>query len=165
MLQPEASRIPLLTAADYMRDPHGYDPAQAWEKALRITTGGNSGGEDPRRLRLLTENLQAGSKLDQLARDVLAGRRSVRCLAAYLHSLDEAIYHFRAHMTTTNHNGHLRSDLMPWVDTLADWVHLGKKLLAASNGDAGGEVAALIERCEKHTKCTGGSALKEFAGH
>ena len=34
MNQEEASKIALLTIADYLCDPHAYDPDAAWEAAL-----------------------------------------------------------------------------------------------------------------------------------
>lgn len=34
MLQPHASKVPLATAAEYLADPSGYDPAAAWARAL-----------------------------------------------------------------------------------------------------------------------------------
>jgi hyaluronoglucosaminidase len=34
MLQPHASKVPLATAAAYLADPSGYDPAAAWARAL-----------------------------------------------------------------------------------------------------------------------------------
>lgn len=39
MNEAEASKIPLLTIADYLCDPENYDPAQSWEKALRKIAG------------------------------------------------------------------------------------------------------------------------------
>ena len=35
MLQPESSKIVVATISDYMRDPHGYTPKKALDKALR----------------------------------------------------------------------------------------------------------------------------------
>ena len=34
MLQPHASKVPLATAAAYLADPSGYDPAASWARAL-----------------------------------------------------------------------------------------------------------------------------------
>jgi len=39
MNEAEASKIPLLTIADYLRDPKNYDPERSWEKALRKVAG------------------------------------------------------------------------------------------------------------------------------
>jgi hypothetical protein len=43
MTQPYASRIPLTTAAAYLRDPGGYDPEAAWQAALAEFGGGGPG--------------------------------------------------------------------------------------------------------------------------
>ena len=39
MNEAEASKIPLLTIADYLRDPENYDLERSWEKALRKVAG------------------------------------------------------------------------------------------------------------------------------
>jgi len=39
MNEAEASKIPLLTIADYLRGPENYDPERSWEKALRKVAG------------------------------------------------------------------------------------------------------------------------------
>ncbi|MEW6201091.1 MAG: protein O-GlcNAcase [bacterium] len=36
MNEPEASRIALATAADYLRSPHHYNPSQSWRKAIKL---------------------------------------------------------------------------------------------------------------------------------
>jgi hyaluronoglucosaminidase len=38
-LQPEATIVPLLTWADYLADPAGYDPDASWQRALLEVTG------------------------------------------------------------------------------------------------------------------------------
>jgi hyaluronoglucosaminidase len=35
----EASKIPLATVADYLRDPEGYDPESSWQAAMRDVVG------------------------------------------------------------------------------------------------------------------------------
>jgi hyaluronoglucosaminidase len=35
----EASKIPLATVADYLRDPEGYDPESSWHRAMRDVVG------------------------------------------------------------------------------------------------------------------------------
>jgi len=39
MNEAEASKIPLLTIADYLCDPENYDPERSWEQALRKVAG------------------------------------------------------------------------------------------------------------------------------
>jgi len=39
MNEAEASKIPLLTIADYLHDPESYDPERSWEQALRKIAG------------------------------------------------------------------------------------------------------------------------------
>ncbi|HET7657005.1 MAG TPA: protein O-GlcNAcase, partial [Bacillales bacterium] len=42
MIQAEASKIPLLTFADYFHDPEGYQPWESWEHALKAIGGEES---------------------------------------------------------------------------------------------------------------------------
>ncbi len=39
MLELGASRMPLLTIADFLRDPDGYDPETSWQRAIRRLAG------------------------------------------------------------------------------------------------------------------------------
>lgn len=39
MIQPYASRVALATAADYLADPAGYDPAESWSRAIADVGG------------------------------------------------------------------------------------------------------------------------------
>lgn len=39
MVQPRASKVALATAADFLREPDGYDPDEAWERAI-VDVGG-----------------------------------------------------------------------------------------------------------------------------
>ncbi|RPJ37957.1 MAG: hypothetical protein EHM21_17550, partial [Chloroflexi bacterium] len=62
----EASKVPLLTFAAYLTNPWGYDPAAAWQAALREVAGDG----DYYSLRILAENAhRQGQRLDRLARN------------------------------------------------------------------------------------------------
>jgi len=39
MSRPECSKIPLITTAAYLRDPHGYDPHASWAQAVEEVVG------------------------------------------------------------------------------------------------------------------------------
>jgi hyaluronoglucosaminidase len=53
MIEPRASRIPLATIAEYLRDPAGYSPEAAWERAVREV-----GGRGEPALRLFAEQFR-----------------------------------------------------------------------------------------------------------
>ncbi|MBI5671440.1 MAG: beta-N-acetylglucosaminidase domain-containing protein [Chloroflexi bacterium] len=129
MLQAEASKIPLLTYAEYMRNPDGYDPDAAWERALYTVAGDDSAAA----LRLFAENsLQScldvleAAKLDRLTEAAYAALRggerasdspAVAALDAYLTAVDEALYHLKYRMD----NLALRNNLLPWIELLEAW--------------------------------------------
>lgn len=127
MLQAEASKIPLLTAAVYCADPAGYNPGEAWDAALAKIAG-----EDyVTSLRLLAEctNLSClgrdGQKLEQMAKaatnaviNVQLEGQAVRELEAYLAEIDEATYTLKFRLE----NLALRANLLPWIEILEHWM-------------------------------------------
>src|SRR5690606_35543984 len=133
-----ASKIPLLTYAEYLADPASYDPDAAWERALAEVAGPASAGP----LRRFAENstyscLQpaeaealtrlAGAAVAALERGEPVSGPAVAALQAYLDSLDEAVYHLRNRLS----NLALRQDLLPWLEVLEHWYQLGRRALEA----------------------------------
>ncbi len=179
MIQPEASKVALLTYADYFANPASYDPAAAWEAALRALAG--EPGE--RALRLVAENSlrssllpDAAEPLDRLASDALAALRggerpsdspAVAALANYLAALDEAIYWLRNRLG----NLALRADLLPWLEVLELWTWLGQRALdvlrAAERGEPAARPLRLMAEARAavlaHPKRTAGEALLDLA--
>lgn len=137
MIQAEASKIPLLTFADYFQDPENYQPWKSWERALKIVAGEESYPS----LMLFAENsLQSclgqrnAVKLNQLAEQLLAslmkGNPVSDCeeaaqLYEYLDELDEAGYHLKNRMT----NYALRNELVPWIEVLESWAWAGRRAI------------------------------------
>ncbi|MFI9819100.1 beta-N-acetylglucosaminidase domain-containing protein [Streptomyces sp. NPDC052013] len=79
MEQPEASRIPLFTAADFAWNPRAYRPGESWLAAIADLAGGEAGREEA--LRALAGNA---------ASSVLGAEES-----AYLRPLIEALWRAR----------------------------------------------------------------------
>lgn len=148
MLQAEASKIPLLTFADYFHDPNGYDPWRSWERALRSI----SGDAIYDALRLFGENslesclpLHRAPQLKTLTAATIAalerGEDPSNCepllaLESYLNRLDDACYVLKHRMS----NLRLRDNLLPWVEALDECVWVGKKSLRALRSLARGEL-------------------------
>ncbi len=179
MLQPEASKIPLLTWAEYFRDPYSYDPWAAWERAL-VAIGGAANYEAL--MRFAENSLQSCLSmseppvLERLAGAALAALRhgealgsspALRALSDYLNRLDEACYVLKNRME----NLRLRHDLLPWVEALDEWSWVGKHVVrlleAIDNGKPYDKLARGVERAVKevqaHSKRTAGDALQPFA--
>ncbi|HET7628124.1 MAG TPA: protein O-GlcNAcase [Bacillales bacterium] len=137
MMQPEASKIALLTFRDYFRNPQAYDPWESWDFALR-KIGGNDSFQP---LKRLAENaLQSALehenavKLRQLTERALAAlqndekiseSQAVHDLHEYLDELDEAGYHLKNRMT----NYSLRKDLIDWIIPLESWAWAGRRAI------------------------------------
>jgi hyaluronoglucosaminidase len=146
MLQAQASKIPLLTFAEYFADPCGYAPWPAWQRAL-AAVGGSASFHALRAFAETSLDSCLGraepSMLQQLADAALADLRHglfashsapVQRLRSYLDELDEHCYHLKYRMN----NLRLRENLLPWIEALEDWIWLGKHaltLLAALERD------------------------------
>ena len=179
MLQPEASKIPLLTIADYLADPDHYCPQTSWQRALRQMAGADS----DQALRLLAENALfsplspvEGEKVTSLANAALAALRAgepvaesaaVRALDDYLSALDEACYHLRYYTS----NLPLRQDLLPWLELLDLWQDMARRGLAVLHGRATGQpyeralsiMTEWMAAVRRHPKRIAGQALLAVA--
>jgi hyaluronoglucosaminidase len=181
MLQAEASKIALLTFADYFRDPHGYDPWRSWERALREIGGAASYAA----LRQFAENSldsclkrAEASTLARLTNGAMAALEqgeqpsssaALQALNDYLHRLDESCYELKHRMP----NLRLRDDLLPWIEALEDWLWLGKRAVVILKlMESGGsyewpvrEMERLLDEIGRHTKRVGGSVLLPLASY
>jgi hyaluronoglucosaminidase len=179
MIQPEVSKIPLATLAEYLADPAGYDPDAAWKRAL-AKVGGQASYEplhlfaetalhscvEPADAPQLTALVAAA--VECLEHDDLPGAvLRARGLEEYLERLDESCYHLKNRMT----NLALRANLIPWIETLEDWIWLGKRsaqALAAlerrqSTARLAPWIAESLQAIQTHNKRSGGAALLPLA--
>ncbi|MEU3936836.1 beta-N-acetylglucosaminidase domain-containing protein [Streptomyces sp. NPDC029044] len=148
MQQPEASRIPLFTAADYAWNPRAYRPAESWRAAIADLAGG-----DRRREQALA---------------ALAGNDSSSVLndeeSAYLRPLTEAYWTSRtAGGADTGGDAERRlreaftvlrelprrlsgtglgSEVGPWSEQLADYGEAGTVALGMLDAQRSGDAAA-----------------------
>jgi hyaluronoglucosaminidase len=137
MIQAEASKIPLLTYADFLACPQGYRPKESWRRALAQV-----GGEESLEALSLFAETSAYSclvwretgRLDALALDlghaIASGEPVVLSLEFhhlrdYLNQLDEACFHLLYRME----NLALRNNLVPWVQLLDLWQRVGSESL------------------------------------
>jgi hyaluronoglucosaminidase len=179
MIQPEASKIALATLAEYLGEPAGYDPDAAWERAL-AEVGGRASYEP---LRLFAETSLhscmepddaprlsplVGPVMARLEQGDLSGAATAgRTLEDFLESLDEACYHLKNRMA----NLALREELVPWIETLEDWIWLGRRsaqvLTALDRGQSTARLVPWIveslQTIAGHNKRSGGAALLPLA--
>ena len=133
MIQPEASKIALMTYADFLRDPAGYDADASWTNAMQAIAGDaadslrlfseNSlysclGRPEAKPLQMRVDDLMASL----LRREGVIGSPAAEALNAYLTALDEANYVLKFRMD----NLKLRHELIPWIEKLDLWIWLGR---------------------------------------
>lgn len=179
MLQAEASKIPLLTFADYFTDPDGYDPWRSWEHALREI----GGPESFEALHRFAENsldsclgTDREAKLEHLALAAVAelrcgvppsGSQAIDQLSHYLNDLDESCYFLKYRMA----NLALRDNLLPWIEALDGWAWLGKRAVSAVRSMESGvnyeralrELQRQLDEVSRTSKRIGGNAVLPFA--
>lgn len=179
MIQPEASKIPLLTAAEYMRDPAGYDANAAWERALLAIAGER--GYPP--MRTFAENClgsclrtEEAPETDRLAREARSAIRrgervedsaAVGALSEHLDGIDESLYQIRNRMPNTT----LRQNIILWVESLEAKLWMGRRALTLlrflqAGDDSGGLAVRLAESLDEvhsNPRSIGGHGLTELA--
>ncbi len=179
MIQAEASKIPLLTYADYLAQPENYDPEVSWDKSLQVVGGEESASA----LRLLAENslhsclgTPDAEKLESLVNAVLTSLLQGYCvhdnpevdaLDAYFNELDEATYHLKFRMENLG----LRNNLLPWIELLEHWLWMGRRALivlrAIESGDSYQQPLHMmtenLEDAQKHHKRIAGKVLLPLA--
>jgi hyaluronoglucosaminidase len=153
MLQAEASRVPLATVAAYLADPHGYEPWQAWERAIAEAAGESApalrafadcslrsplGGPDAPRL----EPLVAAALAALRAGEPPTACPALDALEAAIFALDDASYRLKNRME----NLALRAELLPWIEALDCWYDAGWRAIAALRAAEGGEPTARLLR-------------------
>ena len=138
MTQAEASKIALISFADYFENPESYNPWTSWQKAL-ITVGGE---ENYEALKTFAENslysclgFPEAVKLETLTANALhalhygesaSTSQTVNELYQYLDLLDEAGYHLKFRLT----NYALRNNLLPWIELMEGWAWAGRRAIA-----------------------------------
>lgn len=139
MTQAEASKIPLITIGEYLKDPPRYMPQGAWTHALERVAG--RGAQEP--VRRLAENSLASclqseqaprlttlalrARAAQQSRDGSRLAEALDALTSYCDVLDESCYFAKNRMA----NLRLRRDLLPWIEALEARIWLTRHAVRA----------------------------------
>ncbi|MEU4771615.1 protein O-GlcNAcase [Micromonospora sp. NPDC023644] len=149
MIQAVPSRIPLLSVADWARDPDGYDPATSARRALATVAG--AGAEHLAPLIRVCDSWPPSAEPDaELVRavgDTLAGRPGAAdVLTGRLTGLARAC-------RAATEPEPLVAALRPWLVAGADMAAAGLaavRLLDTATTDAGEETRRALARAESH---------------
>jgi hyaluronoglucosaminidase len=173
MIQAEASKIPLVTWAEYLKKPLEYDGERAWQAALvRV-----AGAESAEYVRIVAENCTqsalmhpppmfdylAGKALGALEKGGHSQHSDVQMLNDYINMLDEATYHIKVRME----NIALRNDLLPWIELLEHYFWTGRRAIQALAASERGEsphgilhaMNETLDAAKRHPKRVGGAAI------
>jgi hyaluronoglucosaminidase len=135
--QPEASRIALLTCAEYASDPAGYDPEPAWERAL-LAVGGDEA--DAAAVAVLASAAWRSPLVVEPPLDGFApaaaefwGRWEAGAREEALLGMRNRLAGLRAAAERLRalRNRALRRELRPWTEKLVGWVEAAELALAA----------------------------------
>ncbi len=158
MIQEEASKLPLYTAAAYLADPYHYDPEAAWRAAaghLALRSGEAGGASAASVLLEFASYAQMSmlheSEAPQLSSAVAAYQAGSAATVEALRNVFEAMTTMPARLKTAVPTA-LYGELSPWADALRDKGLAGLAALdldaAAARGDKDTVKAALpgVER-------------------
>ncbi|MGE5577013.1 MAG: beta-N-acetylglucosaminidase domain-containing protein, partial [Syntrophothermus sp.] len=134
MNQGEASKIALLTVADYLWNPQAYEPMEAWDVAIRHVAGDVA----YRPMRLLCENLQSSRLFDEESPELAARisafwaeypagdwRGKGEALAAEFRELRQ----LKGELERALANRQLLHEIMPWLEKLSLQAELAEGYL------------------------------------
>ncbi|MER5832745.1 beta-N-acetylglucosaminidase domain-containing protein [Streptomyces sp. NPDC002130] len=148
MQQPEASRIPLFTAADYAWNPRAYRPGESWRAAIADLAGGDRRREQA--LAALAGN-DASSVLDDgesaylrplteayWASRAAGGAGTDREATRRLHEAFAVLRELPRRLSGTG----LGSEVAPWARQLASYGEAGTAALTMLDAQRAGDAAA-----------------------
>jgi hyaluronoglucosaminidase len=154
MNEAEASKIPLLTIADYLRDPEKYDPERSWEHALRRVAGKRA----CRYLRIFAEQSQSSflwktespelfKVIESFWRNWKAERWSETAEA--LKRKFEELASLRSHLFSTLENRQLFEELLPYLEKLSLQAEMGMRCVDLLRMRRKAETAILRKEIKK----------------
>lgn len=135
MIQPEASKIALATAAEYFASPHSYDPRAAWGRAISGVSGGHDAGGLMEFAKANTTSPLTPNTSSTLAEHIFRARRRFGAMD-YEGAADELSCLFSNMESTAREvcsisNTVLEAELRPWTADYLFWARLGHNAVRA----------------------------------
>ncbi|MDF2682927.1 MAG: beta-N-acetylglucosaminidase [Brevibacillus sp.] len=145
MSRPECSKIPLITTAAYLRDPLGYDPHTAWEKAVDEVVG----SRDAAAFMRFADNVQSSflnemespAMMEALLKfrfQFLQGDRheAVSHLQTLFAEMEESAEQLLLGMT----NQKLATECRPWLEKYRHWAKVGQSAVGLVEAGTSGRL-------------------------
>ncbi len=172
MASAESSKIPLITIADYLNDPEGYDPEASWRRAVEEVAG--SADLEPF-LRFADnvrgsflndrESPQLMDVLHQFRFDFLHGDadHAVDALGREFQQMEQTASYLLHRM----HNQKLAAEVRPWVWKYWHWAKVGQSAVAMiAEGRRGRTIQALFHLLKLKQRLKKAERLpQKVAGH
>jgi hypothetical protein len=144
MNEDECSKIALLTIADYLRDPSGYDPDKSWRRALQIMGGGAAGASALKRTAVYCSNRvfpnEPAPNTPAEVEKARAGKPS-----ALLNSLKK-VETIHADLRAAIDNPHLLRELKPYSRKIERTAAAVRLIVDAKNASSPAGRDALLRR-------------------
>jgi hyaluronoglucosaminidase len=174
----ESSKIPLITIADYLRDPERYDPYQSWERAIAEVAG----TADSAHFRQFADNVQSSFLNDQESGRLMAAL--LRFRFQFMHGeADAAVQRLKEmfiemeqtadHLLHRMENKRLAAEVKGWVEKYLHWAKVGQTAAALIEAGSTGRIALAawhllrfkwrLKRAERLPQKVCGSVMKLFA--
>jgi hyaluronoglucosaminidase len=177
MSRPECSKIPLITTAAYLRDPAGYDPHAAWEKAVEEVVG----QKDTPAFMRFADNVQS-SFLNEVESPrmmeaflkfrfhFVQGNRqqAIQELNKEFLEMEQSAQSLLASMT----NQKLAEECRPWIEKYRHWAKVGQSAMSLVEAGTSGrmtqaayhllKVKQWLKRCERLPQKVCGQVMQLF---
>lgn len=141
----ESSKIPLITIADYLRDPYGYDPTKSWRRAIEEVAG----TEDADALLRFADNVQSSflheTESPALLESFMQFRfhfqygsreQAIRKLGLMFSEMEETANHLLHKMK----NRKLSKEMGQWVEKYRHWAKVGQTATALIEAGTSGRL-------------------------
>ncbi|USG64168.1 protein O-GlcNAcase [Brevibacillus ruminantium] len=141
----ESSKIPLITIADYLRDPAGYDPIRSWRRAVEEVAG----PEDAQALLRFADNVQSSflhetespallESFMQFRFQFQHGNKelAIRKLGLMFSEMEETAHHLLSRMK----NQKLSQEISKWVEKYRHWAKVGQTATALIDAGTNGRI-------------------------
>ncbi|MFY0545356.1 protein O-GlcNAcase [Brevibacillus sp. H7] len=173
----ESSKIPLITIADYLRDPEGYDPVASWQKAVEEVAGT---ADSPHFLRF-ADNVQSSFLNEQESPQLLEAFQEFRFhflhgnqrkAVSQLKSLFTEMEQTAGYLMTRMKNRKLAAEIRGWLEKYLLWAKVGQSAASLIEEGVRGRTAQavfhlirlkqLLKRTERLPQKVCGNVMKLF---
>lgn len=173
----ESCKIPLITIADYLRDPEHYDPFASWQKAIAEVAGTT----DSKYFLAFADNVQSSFLNDQESRHLMTTLQHLRfhlqhgnpaTAVSQLKELFSEMERNATYLLNRMKNRRLAAEVKGWVEKYFHWAKVGQSAAALIDEGSRGRTAQAVfhlirmkqwlKRAERLPQKVCGNVMKMF---